>query len=63
MQLWSARTEIPIGEIVTPYELFQLAGPWFEGRLDLEWQPRPRQLSQEILTAAGFRGSFWSLSG
>ena len=52
-----------MGVIVTPHELHQLAGPWFEGRLALDWEPRPREASQEILTAAGFRGAFWSLSG
>jgi hypothetical protein len=46
-----------------PHELHTLAGPWFEGRLALDWKPRPRESSQEILTVAGFRGSFWSLSG
>jgi hypothetical protein len=61
VQLWSAQNEIPIGEIVMPDELHQLAGPWFEGRLALDWKPRPRESSQEILTAAGLRGPFWSL--
>jgi hypothetical protein len=52
-----------MGEIVTPYQLFQIAATWFAGRLALEWKPRPRELSQQILTDAGFSGPFWSLPG
>ncbi len=52
-----------MGEIVTPHELFAVAQHWFEGRMALDWKPRPRELSQQMLHDAGLRGAFWSLSG
>jgi hypothetical protein len=61
--MWSARNELPVGAIISPADLHRLAHDWFEGRLALEWKPRDRELSQQILHDAGFRGPFWSLTG
>lgn len=36
---------------------------WYDGRLSLDWEPRPLELSQQLLTDAGFEGKFWSLTG
>jgi hypothetical protein len=43
--------------------LWQLAQHWYDGRLSPDRRPRPRELSQELLSDAGFKGSFWSLAG
>ena len=61
--MWSAQTEIPIGAVVPAADLFQLAQRWFEGRLSLDWKPRPLELSQQLLADAGLEGKFWSLTG
>jgi len=59
---WSAQTGIAIGAIVSATEVWRLAH-WFDGRLDIAWQPRDRELSQQFLDGAGLSGSFWSLTG
>ena len=61
MQLWSAQNEIPIGEIMPADKLWGLARTWFEGRLSRDWKPRPAGQKQQLLTDAGFIGSFWTL--
>ena len=63
MQLWSAQTETPIGEIMPASNLWFLSKSWFEGRLSPDWKPRSAAQSQQLLTDAGFIGSFWTLSG
>ncbi len=63
MQAWSAHEETPIGAIMPAANLWQLARHWYDGRLSPDWQPRPRELSQDLLSAAGFTGPFWSLTG
>ena len=60
---WSARTETPIGAIMPVENLWQLTQHWYEGRLSPDWKPRPREWSQELLSDAGFTGSFWTLAG
>ena len=62
MHTWSAQTETPIGAIMPAENLWQLSQHWYDGRLSLDWKPRPRELSQELLADAGFKGSFWSLA-
>ena len=61
MQLWSAQNEIPIGGIMPAQRLWMLAKPWFEGRLSPDWKPRSTDQKQQMLTDAGFIGSFWTL--
>jgi hypothetical protein len=61
--MWSARNELPIGALVSPADLHRLGHDWFEGRLEMAWKPRDREVSQQILADAGLTGSFWSLSG
>jgi hypothetical protein len=61
VQLWSAREEIPVGAIMPAANLWPLAERWFDGRLSPDWKPRPRDLSQQLLSDAGFVGPFWSL--
>jgi hypothetical protein len=43
--------------------LWRLSLHWYDGRLSPDWKPRPRELSQELLSDAGFKGPFWSLAG
>jgi hypothetical protein len=62
VQLWSARHEIPIGEIMPAANLWFLSQSWYEGRLSPDWKPRSRPQSQQLLTDAGFVGPFWSLA-
>jgi len=52
-----------IGAMMPVAALWQLAQSWFEGRLSATWAPRSREASQQLLSAAGFVGPFWSLSG
>jgi hypothetical protein len=54
---------LPIGAIVSPGALHRLGHDWFEGRLEMAWKPRDREVSQQILADAGLTGSFWSLAG
>ena len=61
--MWSAQSETPIGEIVPAAKLWLLAQHWYDGRLSLEWKPRPQDASQQLLADAGFEGRFWSLAG
>jgi len=61
VQLWSAQAEIPIGEIMPAAKLWALSQNWFEGRLSRDWKPRSGAQAQQLLTDAGFIGSFWSL--
>jgi hypothetical protein len=32
-------------------------------RLSLDWKPRAKESSQELLTVSGFEGKFWLLTG
>lgn len=41
--------------------LWELAQSWYAGRLSPGWKPRPRIESQQLLSNAGFAGSFWTL--
>jgi hypothetical protein len=43
-------------------KLWLLAETWYDGRLSPDWTPRPRAASQQLLSAAGFTGPFWSLA-
>lgn len=52
-----------MGAIVPAVNLWLLAHHWYDGRLALEWKPRPQEASQQLLTDAGFEGKFWSLAG
>ena len=61
MQLWSAQNEVPIGEIMAVERLWRLSEHWFEGRLSRDWKARTSAQSQQLLTDAGFIGSFWTL--
>ena len=42
-------------------KLWTLARPWFEGRLSRDWKPKSTGQKQQLLGAAGFTGSFWTL--
>ena len=44
-------------------KLWELAGPWFEGRLAPDWKPRSTDQKQQMLTDAAFIGAFWMLPG
>jgi hypothetical protein len=59
--MWSAQQEVPVGAMMSPADLHRLGKHWFEGRLEMDWKPRDRELSQQILSDAGLTGSFWSL--
>jgi len=48
--------------IMPVMNLWRLSQYWYDGRLSPDSKPRPRQLSQELLSDAGFTGSFWSLA-
>ena len=61
--MWSAQSETKIGVIIPAATLWSLAQHWFDGRLALDWKPRPQELSQQLLTDAGLEGKFWSLAG
>lgn len=43
--------------------LWELSRHWYDGRLSLDWTPRPREASQQMLADAGCIGPFWSLDG
>ena len=43
--------------------LWQLAQLWFNERMSPTWAPRTIEQSQQLLTAAGFIGPFWSMGG
>ena len=60
---WSAQTETPIGAIMETANIWHLSHTWYDGRLSSDWQPRGRELSQELLSKSGFKGPFWSLTG
>ena len=61
MNLWSAQTETPIGEIMPASNLWFLSRSWYQGRLSFDWK-RSRQASQQLLSDAGFVGPFWTLA-
>lgn len=61
--MWSGQSETPIGAIVSAANLWALSQHWYDGRLLLDWKSRSKESSQELLTASGFVGKFWSLSG
>ena len=42
-------------------KLWTLARPWFDGRLSRDWKPKSTGQKQQLLGAAGFTGSFWTL--
>jgi hypothetical protein len=48
---------------VPAVNLWLLAHRWFDGRLALDWKPRPPDASQQLLADAGLEGKFWSLAG
>jgi hypothetical protein len=61
--MWSAQSETKIGAIIPAANLWLLAQHWFDGRLALDWKPRPQEASQQLLSDAGCKGEFWSLAG
>lgn len=61
MHSWSAQTETPIGAIMPASNLWFLSRSWYEGRLTFDWKPRSREVSQQLLSDAGFVGPFWTL--
>jgi hypothetical protein len=40
-------------------QVWRLAGPWYEDRLDEDWQPRKPDAMQRLLAGAGLTGDFW----
>ena len=59
--MWSAQNEIPMGEVMPAEKLWALARPWFQGRLAPDWKAKSTDQKQQMLTDAGFIGSFWML--
>jgi hypothetical protein len=60
-EAFAARVGQDLGELVPINGLWRLAGPWYGDRLAADYAPRPRDVSQRILTEAGFIGEFWQL--
>jgi len=61
LEAWLQRTGEPPGVNVALEQLWRLALPWYGDRLDPDWSPRPRALSQAILEETGLGGDFWAL--
>jgi hypothetical protein len=40
-------------------QCFELGRLWYEGRLDIEWQPKTRELMASIFERVGLTSEFW----
>jgi hypothetical protein len=40
---------------------FELGRLWYQGRLDIDWQPKTEQLMASIFQRVGLTGEFWRI--
>jgi hypothetical protein len=43
-------------------QMWQLAGPWYAGRLEAGWMPREPAAIERLLRDAGLTGEFWRVT-
>ena len=59
MNRWCAERRIEKGAVASLEQVWNLAGPWYADRLDLDWTPRTPEAMERLLADAGFTGDFW----
>ena len=58
---WCAERRVPRGATVPLEQVWRLAGPWYEDRLNEDWAPKTAERSERLLTEAVLTGNFWRL--
>jgi hypothetical protein len=62
IEAWCAQRQITPGAVFDLARLWSLATAWYDDRFNSAWRRRTIPERQAILDAAGFTGSFWSLT-
>lgn len=60
---WVGLTGHARGAVFSPDQLWDLAGGWYDDRLELNWRRRTTTERQAILDRVGLTGEFWDLAG
>jgi hypothetical protein len=42
--------------------MFELSMDWYEGRMDVDWQPFTPEQAESLFAKHGLTGRFWSLT-
>jgi hypothetical protein len=58
---WCQRNHLKRGEVLTVQQVLEIAKPWYENRLSLEFHGRSPEQVAEIFRQAGLTSEFWFL--
>ena len=58
---WSRATGVPVGEVFSVEQLWELARRWYDDRLRPDWRRRSIDERQQILTEVGLVSPAWQL--
>jgi hypothetical protein len=56
---WCQRNHLKRGEFLTLQQVWEIAKPWYENRLSLEFHGRSPEQVAEIFRRAGLKSEFW----
>lgn len=59
MTRWCQQTAIPRGFVMPLRQCVEFGRLWYEGRLDVDWQPKTTELMKSIFERVGLTGDFW----
>jgi hypothetical protein len=58
---WCELTALPRGWVMPVQQCFELGRLWYQGRLDIDWQPKTKELMTSIFARVGLTDEFWRI--
>ena len=58
---WCQRNNLEHGEVLTLQQVLEIAKPWYDNRLSLEFHGRSPEQVRAIFEQAGLNSTFWSV--
>ena len=56
---WCQRNNLERGEVLTIHQVWELAKPWYDNRLSLDYHGRSMEQVAEVFKQAGLVSKFW----
>ena len=60
---WCKRNNLKRGEVLTLQQVWEVAKPWYDNRLSLDYHGRSLEQVAEIFKQAGLLSTFWAVQG
>jgi Alkylmercury lyase len=58
---WCQHNQLERGEVLTVNQVWEVAKPWYDNRLSLEFRGRSPEQVAEIFRQAGLTSKFWNV--